>query len=457
MQFTENKKALNKLEEQVERMRAVNARKSDLYTEILASKSLDCKLKGLNNEQSTSNDDTSANDDTSTNDDTSNDDTSNDDHNGLKKALEKIKRSGEELQHQQCQHGSSLSRIEKNTMCLGLSSILDFVDEDPEGQRSLFDYTDWCKLRNYCKTRFESEPFELPSSLDEVWKQVVKFCQQGGNKSARRYVSQKLLEGSVDDVTFVKGLEIVEQVLIMLDRHSVMLDPMNLSSCAEYDIAFKIWLPLIDCLFGGTSRIFSKIAETTNSYSSEMKRQQYANATHIISFKIDFRLLLHHHTEDIDLLAGEAAKNNNEDKIKMDHAKLTGEAKDILDRLLMINVDGNHTYSWKGASIQLAGLQGQISTIHLDDSGVYVMIPGSRLTFPQSLASLPRFLPTLKALLQLRLELETLGMEVFEQLDLANEKRESLGTTFFRPSSPLPESSMKRLKKSTYYPPPPKK
>ncbi|ORY96974.1 hypothetical protein BCR42DRAFT_226573 [Absidia repens] len=74
-----------------------------------------------------------------------------------------------------------------------------------------------------------------------------------------------------------------------------------------------------------------------------MKQQQYpAESGSIISFKIDFRILLHHHhyqdhdrkyEKDIDLEAGEAAKNIEEAKVKADHLKLAREAKDVLDRL----------------------------------------------------------------------------------------------------------------------------
>ncbi|SAM02858.1 hypothetical protein [Absidia glauca] len=179
--------------------------------------------------------------------------------------------------------------------------------------------------------------------------------------------------------------------LVTLDRHRILLNQPQMSASAKYDIAFKIWVPLIDCLFGGQSPIVTKI------------------------FKIDFRTLYHHHhhrhgSQVIDLAAGEAAKKVEETKVKMDHGKLAREAKDILDRLIMTNIDGGH-YALKGTAVQLAGkrvannkngLQGEISTIHLHDSGPYVLLPESRLSFPQSYVSLNRFLPTMKALLQLR-------------------------------------------------------
>ncbi|KAF7720500.1 hypothetical protein EC973_008014 [Apophysomyces ossiformis] len=101
------------------------------------------------------------------------------------------------------------------------------------------------------------------------------------------------------------------------------------------------------------------------------------------------------------------------------------------------------------------GLQGEISTIHLDECGMYVALFGTRIFFPPSHASIKIFLPTLKALLNLRADLESTVMLVLEQLDLAKEKRESFGPTFSRSSSTLPACRLKSLKKDTWFSPPP--
>jgi hypothetical protein len=77
-----------------------------------------------------------------------------------------------------------------------------------------------------------------------------------------------------------KGLELIEQVyvpddmeyftletsnrilffsLVSLKRHRILLNPSQMSAMAEYDIAFKLWVPLIDCLFGDQSPIVTKM------------------------------------------------------------------------------------------------------------------------------------------------------------------------------------------------------
>ncbi|ORX51667.1 hypothetical protein DM01DRAFT_1375387 [Hesseltinella vesiculosa] len=154
----------------------------------------------------------------------------------------------------------------------------------------------------------------------------------------------------------------------------------------------------------------SSDSETMNPYSSDMKRQQYPQATNVSSFKIDFRIIFshHHHHKHIDLVAGEAARGIDEQKLKLDHSKVTREAKEVLDRLILSSISGESPQ--KGIAIQLMGLQGEISAVHLDDSGLYVALPRARLSFPQSVASVKRFLPTLKALLTLRRDLESMAM-----------------------------------------------
>jgi hypothetical protein len=50
-------------------------------------------------------------------------------------------------------------------------------------------------------------------------------------------------------------------------------------------------------------------------------------------------------------------------------------------------------------SFHILGLHGELSTIHLDQSGLYVAIPQFKIMFPSSTSSLRRFSATLKALL----------------------------------------------------------
>ncbi|CAO3588363.1 unnamed protein product [Absidia cylindrospora] len=420
----------------------INAAKAELISHQRASKSLDNELKQIGESSATGggdqvNEEKSAvsneHDDYEEESDDEpasslNDegiivkDESKDDYIRMNEALDKIKKVSQQLHDRFLQPNSKLSPTKRNLMCLGLSSIIDFVDQDPKGQRSLLNKWTGIIYDHSMNNILALKTLKYPP-----------LCKMFGIGSLR---------------------------LSILDRHSILLDPLNLSDCAEYDIAFKIWLPLFDSLFGGRSRIATKISETTNPYSSRMKHQQYSEANQVISFKIDFRIILHHHHDEhhkgVDLAAGEAARNINESKIKMDHGKLARETKDVLDRLLLLTVDENLLSSpWKGIAIQVSGLQGQISSVHLHDSGLYVLCPISRLFFPHSHASLSRFLPTLKTLLQLRIELETMATKVLGQLDLAKDKRYSLGTTFGRPGSPIPESPTKKLKKPTWYSPPP--
>ncbi|KAF7720501.1 hypothetical protein EC973_008015 [Apophysomyces ossiformis] len=209
-------------------------------------------------------------------------------------ALATIQQAGRSL-HEHFQSGRALTESQRNIMSLGTSSIIDFVDEDKECQRSLFNEADWATLRAASKSKFEGREIDLPPALLHVWNQVVECCQQGNFRAARSHVLMKIMEEPTD-INVNKGLLIIDQV-----------------------------------------------SETTNPYSSEMKRQQYPHASHATSFKIDFRIIFshHHRHKNIDLAAGEAARNTKEKKVKIDHGKITREAKEVLDRLILSTISGN--------------------------------------------------------------------------------------------------------------------
>lgn len=89
-----------------------------------------------------------------------------------------------------------------------------------------------------------------------------------------------------------------------------------------------------------------------------------------------------------------------------------------------------------------------------DDPGTYVSIPQFRIMFPSSATYISRFKPTLEALLLLRTELEFIGNLLKRQLELIEEKRNSIGSNFNRPSSPLPPHKFKSWQRKTWYTPP---
>ncbi|KAG0161892.1 hypothetical protein DFQ30_005000, partial [Apophysomyces sp. BC1015] len=173
-----------------------------------------------------------------------------------------------------------------------------------------------------------------------------------------------------------------------LSRHAILLDPLlQFSGPSEYDVAYKLWLPLFDCLFDGHPSISICIAETTNDYSANEKRNAYIktpsshDAPRTISFKIDIRFVYHcrQSSQIIDLAAVEAAALfSSQTKVTSDNAKLLREGKDVLDRLLKTMVEQQSAEAMKGFIIQLDGLESLLSTLHFDE-GLYVVIPAAKM------------------------------------------------------------------------------
>ena len=131
----------------------------------------------------------------------------------------------------------------------------------------------------------------------------------------------KAMEANNVDEDSMMGLGLVLQLFDSLTIHRTMLDPLQRIQPTEYDVAFKLWLPLFDRLFAGTY-ISTRIAETSNAFTAINKRAMYANG--------------HHHPIAFNhVAAAEAALDGSaNDKIINDNAKLLREGKDILDKLL---------------------------------------------------------------------------------------------------------------------------
>lgn len=152
-------------------------------------------------------------------------------------------------------------------------------------------------------TKYKYKLFEIPQQLMDIWNNVVNLCENNNIIAAQVYV-EKQLHYNIMNVNIKKGLSIIQQDLLYLQRHSYLLDPLHIYMFKEYGIAYKIWLPLFDSLFGGDSPITTYISESVNSYSSSEKQALYNQnhnniSHHNISFKIDFGIVYHNHNENL--------------------------------------------------------------------------------------------------------------------------------------------------------------
>ncbi|KAI8067759.1 hypothetical protein BC940DRAFT_300401 [Gongronella butleri] len=363
-----------------------------------------------------------------------------------------LARAGEKLRLRET-NGDQLSRLDRKIMTACLSSMLDFIER---GQHSLFGDR-WKGMEDSFKTQFPMAEPALPPQLKQAWEKVVELCHEQNAADARAYVAAEIDKNR--DKEAIVGLELIQQLLIAYRRHHHLLDPFRLTAPAEYDLAFKLWLPLFDCLFADETFMSTRISETVNVYTAAQKQNMYANSSRApIAFKIDIRFILtdRNGRQEIDMCAVEAAKNcANDNKIMDDHSKLLREGKDILDRLFAVVVEKEAAADMQGFIIQLGSTQGQISTIHLSkDDDIYVAIPRHRLLFPGSTASIRRFEPTLAALLHLRRHMRTMARIIKEQQELIQDKRNSLGTSHGRPAPTLIAHPFKKKMRPTWYTPP---
>ncbi|ORX61925.1 hypothetical protein DM01DRAFT_1331401 [Hesseltinella vesiculosa] len=305
--------------------------------------------------------------------------------------------------HERYTQGSLISSAERSIMSSGLSGILDFVDANEDGQRSLFGTSLWMKMRaQYDYTFKEALAFARPPYLDGALTHFIHLCERSKGAAAMAYLT-KAMEAADTDEDSIMGLRLVAQFIGSLAIYRTMLDP----------------LPL-------------------NGHH------------HPIAFKIDIRFVndCHHTSKMIDIAAPRRQTIN-------DNAKLLREGKDILDNLLNTSFEQQAANAMMGVIIQLDGFQGSMSSIQLDQYGLYVALPRYRLQYPRSSASLRRFSDTLDALLALKDQLCSISAIVNNQMDLCKDKRASLGSKHSRPAAAIKPHRLTKKQRPTWYSSPP--
>ncbi|KAI9491101.1 hypothetical protein BDB00DRAFT_746114, partial [Zychaea mexicana] len=108
----------------------------------------------------------------------------------------------------------------------------------------------------------------------------------------------------------------------------------------------------------------------------------------IRAFKIDLRFIYDTEKVEYDVGAGEASMEPAAPKLFHDLGKLLREGKDVLDGILGCTLEDATAERASGWIIQICGLQGQISSLHLIRKGLYVAIPQYKFGFPTSTSGL---------------------------------------------------------------------
>lgn len=68
-------------------------------------------------------------------------------------------------------------------------------------------------------------------------------------------------------------------------------------------------------------------SELCNAYTTDHKSELYSGCPNMKGFKIDIRVVHHHNSVDYDMLNGEVASNDEDDKTIMDEGKVNPRRK----------------------------------------------------------------------------------------------------------------------------------
>ncbi|CAO3655755.1 unnamed protein product [Mucor hiemalis] len=233
------------------------------------------------------------------------------------KALHKKVASGIELS----------SRRERKIMSNGLSSILDLNDSSMNSQISLFN-------------------------------------DHSGSKRSFICCSDRILH--------FKKSQTIEQGLLYINKVYYKTEKSNRYIIYIYDHMLKCLTKYPNYLSKNMVQIFglSVLQIATHLSSTENKSQMYSDSPNVKGFKIDIRVVYHLNGADYDLLNGEVASYDGDEKIIMNEGKLTREGKEIQDTLVRSGCSS--LFPW---ICQHVGSNIDVSTFHLTALGLYVALP----------------------------------------------------------------------------------
>jgi hypothetical protein len=133
---------------------------------------------------------------------------------------------------------------------------------------------------------------------------------------------------------------------------------------------YTIWFPIIKKLVDIRKVARMKQGETVDSFTTKRKQASYLSHDKMKGFKIDMRLLLDYKQTEVDLCSREVASNaKDSDKLAHDRSKCLREAKEILDHHIQTEM-GEDAIGW---TLQIAGLEAHIMSVHLYREGLYVV------------------------------------------------------------------------------------
>ncbi|KAI7847412.1 hypothetical protein BDC45DRAFT_575872 [Circinella umbellata] len=304
-------------------------------------------------------------------------------------AWDLVYREGEILQ-KKAEDGRTLSVKERNTMSVSLSHILDFIDDNDDGQNTIIG-SSWDDLRTTYTNHFKMPVTNLCPELATAIETCHQLCMQNNDSDdAEAYLDWEL---SIIKIKILETIRTHKQIRSSLVQERMM----------ETDILMTVWGPIIQRL-------------------CSMK-----SLSNIIGFKIDVRLVYDGQKHELDVSTGEIARNtNSEKKVLMD------EGKDILDYLIQNATNNNAHEKLSCFMIQIAGIRGEVSSIRMVKLGKYVAVPQRKFIFPQNMLEIDKIAKMLEGLMLLVNEAEANARFYIKIIQNTSDRRSSLGGVFNR-------------------------
>ncbi|EIE75681.1 hypothetical protein RO3G_00385 [Rhizopus delemar RA 99-880] len=215
-----------------------------------------------------------------------------------------------------------------------------------------------------------------------VLKEIEHLAEGSLTKAYREFLMKQAEYAFTKEETYFK---IYAHVISVMKLHPEYLEAQR-QYTTEANTCIQIWSPIIDSIFElPTLKIMW--GDSINGQSSIAKKANQESNKKCIGDKIDFRVCCKDRNKLVDLLNGEIAKDQtNNKKYFDDHAKLCRESKIISDQFYSSpHVKNKEKKTLKVRGIQLCGIEGEIIETRLVEEGLYTFsVLGSlRLPIPE--------------------------------------------------------------------------
>ncbi|KAI7897712.1 uncharacterized protein BX663DRAFT_584304 [Cokeromyces recurvatus] len=265
-----------------------------------------------------------------------------------------------------------LDNASKNTISNGFNSILDLSDnnEGKNSQKSFFTEDQWKTLNDLWNKKKSWKP--LPSGISFELKEIETLAKTN-IKSA--YVKSLEMQAKYAFSENEEYFKVYSSILSTIHHNKNILNlGVKNKMYTEEDYVVNVWSPILSA------------GESVSADSSESKKNNDHTKKGTIGDKVDLRVCTRSASGKIvDLLNFEFSNNMADNKIFTDHRKTLCEAKTVADKFYRSPLIKKRTKkNLRSYSVQIAQVEGQITSLRLMDNGLYVATKIGSLRLPTS-------------------------------------------------------------------------